>query len=345
VLRIARQVAEGLAAAHERGLIHRDVKPSNIWLEAGRDRIKILDFGLARQATGTDEELSHSGLILGTPAYMAPEQAGGATLDSRCDLFSLGSVIYRMCAGVLPFKGANAIAILQALALDTPKPLNEVNPEAPPALASLVARLLSKDPDGRPKSAREVVEALQAIERTPLPPPSGGGMSLMQALDSAQLEPLESELTPRPNVARSSGPLAGQSKVGKPQHPGSSRTEATSPAAASQTSKSPGPGGSGKQRRPGASSTVKSPALSESQSTKSPGASSSGSTKTPKGSKPALPEATPWDDMPVLPSRSKTMRRLYRRQNEEWVPLAVGTAVVTALIIGVVAIIRLLLAR
>ena len=108
-LRITRQVAEGLAAAHQRGLIHRDIKPGNIWIESHKHRIKILDFGLAREASGGDHEVTQTGIVLGTPAYMAPEQAAGDPLDPRCDLFSLGCVLYRMLTGSAPFLGSQFI--------------------------------------------------------------------------------------------------------------------------------------------------------------------------------------------------------------------------------------------
>src|SRR5580658_9826283 len=98
VLRIGREIAEALGAAHASGLIHRDIKPGNIWLEAPRGRVKILDFGLARAAS-QDAGLTQQGAIVGTPAYMAPEQARGASVDARCDLFSLGVVLYRLCTG------------------------------------------------------------------------------------------------------------------------------------------------------------------------------------------------------------------------------------------------------
>src|SRR5262249_37225718 len=97
-VRIARQMAEGLAAAHEHGLIHRDIKPANVWLETGSGWVKIVDFGLAR-ATADDVNLTKEGTIVGTPAFMAPEQARSGTVDARCDLFSLGAVLYRMCTG------------------------------------------------------------------------------------------------------------------------------------------------------------------------------------------------------------------------------------------------------
>src|SRR5439155_11479278 len=102
-----------------RGLIHRDIKPANIWLEAPRDRVKILDFGLARQASG-GENLTADGTILGTPAYMSPEQAEGVAVDARADLFSLGCVLYRLCSGQAPCSGPAIGAILRALVAVAP---------------------------------------------------------------------------------------------------------------------------------------------------------------------------------------------------------------------------------
>src|SRR5262249_37754850 len=98
VMRIGREIALGLDAAHRKGLIHRDIKPGNIWLESDGDRVKILDFGLARQV-GTDTQITQEGVVVGTPAYMSPEQGRGLPLDGRSDLFSLGCVLYRMSTG------------------------------------------------------------------------------------------------------------------------------------------------------------------------------------------------------------------------------------------------------
>jgi WD40 repeat protein len=175
VLRIGREVAAGLAAAHARGLIHRDIKPANNWLESlpnepgglsSRYRVKILDFGLAR-AAGDDAHLTRSGAIVGTPAYMAPEQALGQPVDARCDLFSLGGVLYRMCTGQPAFQGANAMATLLAVTQDHPTPPRRLNPEVPPALNNLILRLLAKQLPDRPASARAVVQAITAIEHAP----------------------------------------------------------------------------------------------------------------------------------------------------------------------------------
>ncbi|MBV9122836.1 MAG: protein kinase [Planctomycetes bacterium] len=170
VLRIGRETAEGLAAAHDLGLIHRDIKPANIWLESGRGRVKILDFGLVREAAGKGK-ISQSGMILGTPGFMAPEQARGKVVDHRCDLFSLGCLLYRMCTGQLPFQGKDRLTTLLALVSSDPKPVREANPEVPAELAALIQKLMAKDPTQRPASAYQVVQALEAIEKRSLPTP------------------------------------------------------------------------------------------------------------------------------------------------------------------------------
>ncbi len=166
VLRIGRETAEGLAAAHEAGLIHRDIKPGNLWLESPRGRVKVLDFGLARAASD-NTQLTQSGAIVGTPAYMAPEQARSDKVDGRCDLFSLGCILYRMCTGEAPFKGTDTISLLAAIALDVPKPPRQLNPDIPKPLADLILQLLAKKPQERPASARIVAERLDAIAQGP----------------------------------------------------------------------------------------------------------------------------------------------------------------------------------
>ncbi len=178
VLRLGREIADGLAAAHARYLIHRDIKPGNVWLEAGRDRVKILDFGLAR-APGAGSKVTQPGAVVGTPAYMSPEQARGQVVGTRSDLFSLGCVLYHLCTGQVPFQGEDTLATLAALAVDDPTPVRALNPAVPPELSELIGRLLAKDPAARPASAREVVEALADVERalltavTAVSPPSG----------------------------------------------------------------------------------------------------------------------------------------------------------------------------
>lgn len=161
-VRLGIQIARGLAAAHEKGLIHRDIKPGNIWLEAPSGRVKILDFGLAR-ITHDRKNLTLKGLVMGTPAYMAPEQVEGREVDARCDLFSLGSVLYELVTGKQAFTGASSLAVMVAVASKSPQPPQDLNPALPPSLAGLITRLLSKNPQGRPGSARELLEALEAI--------------------------------------------------------------------------------------------------------------------------------------------------------------------------------------
>jgi serine/threonine protein kinase len=172
VLRMARELTDGLAFLHRKGLVHRDIKPANIWLEgepgasATGGRVKILDLGLVRPVEESTR-LTDAGLAIGTPGFMSPEQARGTPLDARSDLFSLGCVLYELCTGRQPFRGDTTMAVLTALAVDTPPPVRELNPRVPPALAKLVARLLEKDPQQRPKSADEVRALLDKVERAP----------------------------------------------------------------------------------------------------------------------------------------------------------------------------------
>jgi serine/threonine protein kinase len=169
--RLGAQVAKGLAAAHAAGLIHRDVKPANIWIEPeGGGRAKLLDFGLARdqspQRERGQEHLTRTGAVIGTPAFMAPEQARGEPLDARADLFSFGCVLYQAVTGRLPFQGQGPMGTLLALATETPPAPHEVNPEVPQPLSALIMSLLAKDRSARPVSASAVAAALQAIQET-----------------------------------------------------------------------------------------------------------------------------------------------------------------------------------
>jgi len=162
VLRIARETAAGLSAAHKTGLVHRDIKPANLWLEAPNGRVKVLDFGLARPVDA-EVELTKSGAVVGTPAYMSPEQARGEKVDHRTDLFSLGAVLYRLCAGRLPFQGPTTMAVLMALGMEEPPPVRDLNPEVPESLASLIHQLLSKKAETRPQTADDVVKRIRSI--------------------------------------------------------------------------------------------------------------------------------------------------------------------------------------
>jgi eukaryotic-like serine/threonine-protein kinase len=158
ILRIGIQVATGLAAAHAQGLIHRDIKPANILLENGVQRVKITDFGLARAAD--DASLSQSGVVAGTPQYMAPEQAEGKPVDQRADLFSLGSVLYALCTGRAPFRASTTMGVLKRVCEETPRPIREINPAAPDGLVEVIAKLHAKGPAERFQSAAQVAELL-----------------------------------------------------------------------------------------------------------------------------------------------------------------------------------------
>ena len=136
ILRVGIQTARGLASAHAQGLVHRDVKPSNILLENGVERVKLTDFGLARAVD--DASLTQSGVVAGTPQYMSPEQARGEAVDHRSDLFSLGSVFYFMCTGHAPFRASSTPAVLRRVSDEEPRPVRESNPDVPVWLAEII---------------------------------------------------------------------------------------------------------------------------------------------------------------------------------------------------------------
>jgi len=159
ILRIAMQTASGLAAAHAQGLVHRDVKPSNILLEQGVERALLTDFGLARASD--DASLTHTGYHPGTPQFMSPEQARGESVDARSDLFSLGSVLYTMATGRPPFRAETSYGTLRRIKDTDPRPIREVNPDIPDWLCAIIAKLMAKQADDRFASAEEVAELLE----------------------------------------------------------------------------------------------------------------------------------------------------------------------------------------
>ncbi|MFO0804395.1 MAG: protein kinase [Gemmataceae bacterium] len=174
VAKIGQQAAAGLAAAHAGGLIHRDIKPGNILLEAGTDRVKLTDFGLARGFE--DVRLTRTGFVAGTPLYMAPEQAHGESIDHRSDLFSLGSVLYEAATGRHPFEGKTPLAVLRRVADETQPSLQELDPTFPTWLSDVIDRLLEKNPADRFQTATEVAKIFEvelARHGIALPPGCG----------------------------------------------------------------------------------------------------------------------------------------------------------------------------
>lgn len=159
-VRIAASTAAGLASAHATGLIHRDIKPGNLLIEQNSGRILITDFGLARLTE--DVKLTQTGFVAGTPLYMSPEQARGETVDHRSDLFSLGSVLYSLLAGMPPFQGSSPFTVLKQVTDKKPRPIQEVNPAVSNSLVEVLDRLMEKDPRNRFSDAGEVAARLQA---------------------------------------------------------------------------------------------------------------------------------------------------------------------------------------
>ena len=201
VLRIGFAVADAVAAAHQKGITHRDLKPGNVMIgEREHDgRIKVLDFGLAKLADASRDSSAATtmpaapatgeGRILGTAAYMSPEQAEGKPVDPRSDLFSLGVMLYEMATGQRPFTGDTSISIISSIVKDTPRPITELNPSLPRDLGRIVRRALAKDPERRYQNAKDLrndLEELKAsIDSGELMAPSRrdlfGGSSLLRA--------------------------------------------------------------------------------------------------------------------------------------------------------------------
>jgi serine/threonine-protein kinase len=189
--RIAQQIARALAAAHRERIVHRDLKPENVMLldHFGEpDFVKVLDFGIARFLDAQTARMTQTGAVLGTPAYMSPEQAQGQEVDARADLYALGVMLYEMLGGRAPLLRDTALSTLMAHVNETPRPLAEVAPGAPPALADLVMALLEKSPERRPSDAASVATALGAFagsdggagaRPTPGPLQAAGGTAML----------------------------------------------------------------------------------------------------------------------------------------------------------------------
>ncbi|MBK6305880.1 MAG: serine/threonine protein kinase [Gemmatimonadetes bacterium] len=206
------EVARALAFAHERGVVHRDIKPDNILINKEDGRVMVTDFGIARAVSDSDARLTATGMAIGTPAYMSPEQSmGEREVDGRSDLYSLGVVAYQMISGELPFNASSTPALLVKHISENPVPLHQRCPEVPQDLGRAVMMMLEKDPDNRFPSAAALATALETGE-VPMPRNGGalalGSVAPRSATEASSLRPGAGAMAPAYGAAPSSEELA-----------------------------------------------------------------------------------------------------------------------------------------
>jgi serine/threonine-protein kinase len=202
------QIADALDYAHKFGVVHRDIKPANIMIEAG-DRVKITDFGIAKPGDSA-EHLTVTGSLLGTPSYMSPEQARGQKLDGRSDLFSVGCVIYEMVAGRKAFRGDSITALLFKIITEEPQSIHELEPSVPEAMVRLVQKAISKAPEARYQTGRELADDLLAMTRA-------GAMPTLRAVETPTITPESAPTISSAPTAISAPTLAPAGSTGSTQ--------------------------------------------------------------------------------------------------------------------------------
>ena len=249
-VRIVRHALEGLAAAHAAGIVHRDIKPGNVFLhrtDDGDTQVKLMDFGVSKFLDGTGDALTASGILLGTPEYMAPEQLEGANkLGPAADIFAMGAILYRSITGQLVFSGPNLAAVIRAMAIETPTRVDQLVEGLPAELVAIIHRCLERDPAARFPSAGALSDALAPFEefegevRMLEPPTRGAIIPLSKSEPEPELLPSAIvDLEPDPHPAESLEPAtklwkqdsSGPLRTRSPEMPSSSATASASASA------------------------------------------------------------------------------------------------------------------
>jgi serine/threonine-protein kinase len=156
------RVADALYFAHQRGIIHRDIKPANVVFDQKNRRVRVMDFGVARLV---DSRATRTGVILGSPSYMAPEQLDARPVTAQSDLFSLGVTLFQLLTGMLPFRSDSIPGLMQKISAEPHPPLRVVRPDLPASLSAVIDRALEKDPAMRYRSGAEMAQALRDAAR------------------------------------------------------------------------------------------------------------------------------------------------------------------------------------